>query len=270
MQHSILFIGYGNMGSAFASGIKKKYPEYQILVMDPSNEACQRAKDSLQAEIIPVEKPDKIAEYKPSAIFLSVKPQHFPEAATRIAAYIGDSLLISLMAGITISTLQDKLRSIKVIRCMPNLAAAYGMSVTSVSADPVTDAQDVAFACSLAESAGMAIEIPEDLIASIIGISGSGIAFAFQFIHAMALAGTESGIAYPRSLDIVLQTVQGAAESIRQSGTQPAEYITKVCSPGGTTISGIAALEKSGFTNSVMQAVRSAADKSRHMEKNRI
>ena len=101
---------------------------------------------------------------------------------------------------------------------------------------------------------------------AVTGLSGSGIAFVFAFIHAMALGGISSGIAYPTSLSIALITIQGALAVMEKKKENPVELLSKVISPAGTTIRGVAALEKEGFTYSVIKAIESATTRATELE----
>ncbi|MFW5800929.1 MAG: pyrroline-5-carboxylate reductase family protein [Spirochaeta sp.] len=272
MQRIALF-GYGNMGAAFGQALHRSFPGISIMVAEVDRGRADAAVREIDARII---MPDKLSEpnalaalddFQPEVILLAVKPFQFSQLSVALRAYCRNSIVISLMAGVGLATLEAGLGTTRIVRFLPNLAAAYGKSVTAVTPHASVPAEDLETATAVAESAGTAVLLPEDQISSLIGISGSGIAFAFQFLHALSLAGTQAGISYPRSLEIAISTLEGAAAAVRESGIHPAEYVTRVCSPQGTTIQGIAALEKHGFTASVMHAVHDTVQRSRDMEK---
>jgi pyrroline-5-carboxylate reductase len=118
----------------------------------------------------------------------------------------------------------------------------------------------------LAAAAGSALEIPEKLMAMITGLSGSGIAFAFAFIHALAMGGVKTGLGYTQACDVAIQVVEGAAAVLRGTKDTPANLIAKVSSPAGTTIAGIEALEEAAFTAAVMRAVEQATSRAEELE----
>ena len=272
MQRIAIF-GYGNMGAAFARAVRERFPECRLMAAEVDPDRADAATREVNAvplvlgDLSKLEALEAVADFNPEILLLAVKPLQFESLAAALRPHVSDALIISLMAGVDLAGLSASMQTTRVVRFLPNLAAAYGKSVTAVAPHPQLSAADTDHATAVAEAAGMAVQLPEPLISSLIGISGSGIAFAFQFLHALALGGTQAGISYPQSLEIALATVEGAAAAVRESGIHPADYVTRVCSPGGTTINGIAALEQHGFTAAVMQAVRSAEQRSRELER---
>ena len=118
----------------------------------------------------------------------------------------------------------------------------------------------------IAGAVGKPIQIPERLMPMMTGLSGSGIAFVFQFVHAMALGGVKTGFGYSAALETALQVVEGAVEVLRKTGETPSAWITRVASPAGTTIEGLQVLEEGGFTASVMGAVEAASRRAEELE----
>jgi pyrroline-5-carboxylate reductase len=117
----------------------------------------------------------------------------------------------------------------------------------------------------IADTFGSAFELSEAMMPAFIGISGSGIAYVFQFLHAMALGGTREGIPYQKSIQIACDTLLSAVMLQKQSGQNPIDLLSSVCSAGGTTIEGIEALEKNAFDHAVIEAVTVAAEKSKRL-----
>ena len=109
--------------------------------------------------------------------------------------------------------------------------------------------------------------IPEKLMAAITGLSGSGIAFVFHFVHALALGGVREGFPYPQALEHALDTIDGATALLRSTGDHPIAFESRVCSPAGTTIEGVKALEKGGFTDAVLEAVSASARRAHELER---
>ncbi|AFG37885.1 pyrroline-5-carboxylate reductase [Spirochaeta africana] len=272
MQRVAIF-GYGNMGAAFAKALHRQFPDARFLVAEIDPGKAEAARQEIGAESLMLDAPlsdrslSSLGKFQPELLLLAVKPFQFADLASGLRRHAGSSLVISLMAGIDLAALAEGLQTTRVVRFLPNLAAVVGQSVTAVTPHTELAVEDRTTAMTAAEAAGMAVQLPEDLISSLIGLSGSGIAFAFQFLHALALGGTQAGISYPQSLEIAIATVEGAAAALKTSGIHPADYVTRVCSPGGTTIRGVAALEQHGFTAAVMQAVHSAEQRSRELER---
>ncbi len=258
-------IGFGNMGEALISGVKEAHPQLGLLVMENSGERMKLATQTYGAKNYNDNPALLFSES--DAVILAVKPQDLPALGKIYGKFSGESRLISIAAGVSIERISELFGSPYVSRFMPSLAASVGKSVTGVSFSEDCDETFKEQAFSVAQSVGLAMEMPEHLIPSIIGISGSGIAFVYEFINAMALGGVKEGIKYEASLEVVLEVLEGAVGTIRSSGIGPGELITRVCSPGGTTIRGIESLHHNRFTATVMDAVSASAEKARDLER---
>jgi pyrroline-5-carboxylate reductase len=137
--------------------------------------------------------------------------------------------------------------------------------MVGVSFHPDASARMKADVLDLAWALGTAMEIPEKLMGAMTGVSGSGLAFIFQFVHAMAQGGVAAGFDYRTALAVAVAGLEGAA-SLLKDGTHPMELASRVTSPAGTTIQGVRALERAGFTAAVMDAVEAAARKAADFE----
>ncbi len=251
---SIGIIGCGNMGGAFLKALQNRFPDVSVYVYEPDAEKTK----GLEVQIC--SSPAEAAE-KSDITILAVKPQ----LMENVAASLPKGKYISLAAGVTLSRLKEILQTSEVVRFMPTIAALACASPTAVSWDEDAPPSFCDDAVEIADAAGFAVKIPEHQISPFIGVSGSGIAFIFQFIHALALGGTRKGLTYAQSLVLAQQTMHGALAVLEQTGKLPSEALTMVTSPGGTTIEGIHALESGGFTAAVMNAVSAAADTSNTM-----
>jgi pyrroline-5-carboxylate reductase len=149
---------------------------------------------------------------------------------------------------------------------MPNLAAQEQKALVGISYSPSVTNDFKQDCISIAEAMGTPCELPESLMPAVTGLSGSGIAFVFSFLHAMALGGVNAGIPYPKALDIALATVEGAVALVKKSGQNPITLLSQVVSPAGTTIKGISCLEQYGFNYSVISAVQAAAERAKELE----
>jgi len=260
---SIGFIGAGNMGSAIGQGLRHAHPDLSISFYDlDAAKAEQSAKESRGRVCESYEELFTAAQ----VVVIAVKPQHLTSLFSEIQQLSSGREFISIAAGKPISLFTEKLKTNKVIRFMPNLAAKVGESVVGISAIDGLDAEFRETAFEAARAIGIPVELPEELMPAITGLSGSGIAYVFAFLHAMALGGTDAGFSYSQALEIAYATCRGAIEVLRSEGVGPAEYLTRVTSAGGTTIKGIKALEEGGLTPTVMEAINAAAQRAREIE----
>ena len=152
------------------------------------------------------------------------------------------------------------------------MAAGVGQSMTALAAGAAADESDLAAARALMDSVGRTVLIAEEDFPVFVGLAGSAPAFVFTFIDALARAGVLGGIPKARAVEIVAQTVLGSARAVQVeaaaradggAGRTPADLVDAVCSPGGTTVAGLVAMERAGFSSAVIEAVRAvvAADR---------
>lgn len=252
------------MGEAFAAGLRKNLKDVAINVLEPIRIKNERARDMYNASLCATA--DEI--FKQSDIcIVAVKPQNFDDLAANIGGSAEGKKIISIAAGISIRYLKDKLRTEHVIRFMPNIAALEGKAFIGISYHGSPEKQFLESALHIAESIGTHLVVPESLIPAVTGISGSGIAFVFAFIHALSLGGTKCGIPYNDAVSIAVSTLRGAAALVRNGNEHPEALLSRVTSPAGTTIEGIAQLESGGFTSSIMRAVEAATSRALELEK---
>ena len=228
------FIGTGNMGGALARAAAKGGHTLLLANRTPAKAAA------LAKELGGTVCPNAEAAEKAELLFLGVKPQGLPGLAGELAP-----------------VLQARKGNAPVIRIMPNTPAAVGAGTILYAAQNVTDAQLNAFRAVLAQ-AGLLLPLPEAQIDAASAISGCGPAFCFQFADALALGGVRAGLSYPDACRLAAQTMLGAAEMLLQGGEAPDVLKMRVCSPAGTTIEGVLALEQGGFSYTVQNAVTAA------------
>ncbi len=199
-------------------------------------------------------------------VVIAVKPQEWRGLAPLLGGVGRGRAAISIMAGVGLAGIREELQADAVARFMPNLAAREGKALVGVAfSEPASEPFREA-ALDVARAIGTPLEVRESLMAAITGISGSGIAFVFAFLHAMALGGVSVGLAYPKALTAALATIEGAVEVVRRSGENPTEWLTRVISPAGTTIRGVEALEAGGFTHAVIKAIEAATARALELE----
>lgn len=252
-------IGFGNMGLALFDGMGKNH---QGRVVEPKADRRELAESRGAAVFSTLSA--KAVEGS-DAIILAIKPQDAGILSDH-RDILKDHPIISILAGTTTTQITEITGSSQVVRLMPSLAAAVGAAVVGVSPGEGTDEAVTALAVSVAEALGRPFEIPERLMPAITGLSGSGIAFVYAFVHAMALGGTKAGIPYATSVDIAFELLKGAYETHKASGEPPMETVTKVCSPAGTTINGVQTLAEYNFDAAVIAAVNAAADRAKELE----
>ena len=161
--------------------------------------------------------------------------------------------------------LQAQAPGARVIRVMPNTPALVGQGASAYALGAGATESDAATAQQLLSSVGIAIQVPEALLDAVTGLSGSGPAYAFVMIEALADGGVAAGLPRALAQKLAAQTLLGAAQMVLSTGQHPGALKDAVCSPGGTTIEGIHELERAGVRAALMSAVRASADKSRRL-----
>lgn len=175
-------------------------------------------------------------------------------------------LLISIVAGLPISKLEaaggERLR---IIRVMPNTPALIGAGAAAFSCGTTATAEDADAARKIFGSVGLAVQVKEELLDAVTGLSGSGPAYIYTIIEALADGGVLMGLPRDLALQLAAQTVAGSAEMVLKSSLHPAALRDQVTSPGGTTIAGLEALEKAGLRSALISAVRAATQRAREL-----
>ncbi len=255
---SIWLVGCGNMGGAMLRGwLGAKMAPDSILVIDPMV-------TDLPAGVRAVPKAEGSA---PDVLILGVKPQMLDAVAPTLT--IGpNTLILSILAGVECATLAHKLPGARqYVRVMPNMPAAIGEGISAVFAPSLSPA-DRAQVEQLVAPLGLVEWIEdEDLFHAVTGVSGSGPAFVFRFIDALAAAGVAAGLAADLSLRLALQTVAGSARLVQSTGKSPADLAEMVRSPNGTTHAGLTVMDASDLATLVRQTVEAAANRSRELAK---
>jgi pyrroline-5-carboxylate reductase len=196
-------------------------------------------------------------------VVLAVKPQMATAVLDEIGeAWKSDTLLISILAGVSTATLEARLpKTSRVIRAMPNTAALVLEAATAVARGARATQADAELARSVFGCVGRTVEVPETLMDAVTGLSGSGPAFVLLAIEAMADGAVSVGMSRALALELAAQTVVGTARMLLQTGEHPAVLKDRVTSPGGTTIAGLMELEAAGVRHAFAQAVVTAAQR---------
>lgn len=257
----LAIIGAGAMGQALCRGLIAAdiYSPRSIVVTD-----ADKPRLAAFVEETGVEAAGNVeAAAGSGVIIIAVKPQVVPAVIEEIAGYIKtDQLVISVAAGVTIQRIGLKLKSgAPIIRAMPNTPCLIREGAIAISRGRNANDSHVEKATSIFGAVGKVIEVPERLINAVTGLSGSGPAYIYTAIEALADAGVNAGLTRQHSLMLATQTVLGAAKMVQETGSHPAVLRDAVTSPGGTTIAGIAALERAGFRAALHDAVESATNR---------
>jgi len=255
------FIGSGRMASALLEGIlnAKIALAADILVTDKISAAADELSRRTGAKACASN--SEVAS-KSGILILCVKPGDVPQAL-REAGDLSGKLLISIAAGIPLRRLRDwAVGNPRLIRVMPNTPALIGHGAAAYAAAEGATAVDLAAADGIFGAVGIAYKVKEELIDAVTGLSGSGPAFVYTVIEALADGGVLMGLPRDISLRLAAQTVLGAAAMTLQTGLHPAQLRDQVASPGGTTIAGLEALEEAGMRAALIGAVRAATERS--------
>ena len=264
--NTIGFIGAGNMGGAMIGGICNSglIAPSQVLASDYSAEALSRLEDTYG---IRTTSSNEVVARESDILFLAIKPNKFSEVLPAIASSLkSDCLIVSIAAGQSIHSVETLLgEAVKIVRAMPNTPALVGEGMSALCCNELVSDEELAYVKKLFECFGKAEIVAEDIIDTVIGVSGSSPAYVYMFIEAMADAAVADGMPRQMAYKFAAQSVLGAAKMVLETGTHPAALKDAVCSPGGTTIEAVAALEAGGLKGTIISAQRACVQKSKDM-----
>jgi pyrroline-5-carboxylate reductase len=199
-------------------------------------------------------------------VLLCVKPNDVSTVLQQLTALPQETLIISIAAGVTLAKMESALQGKhRVIRVMPNTPALIGKGAAAYALGSKATEADATAAATLLSATGLATRVPEKLLDAVTGLSGSGPAYIYTVIEALADGGLLMGLAKDQALKLAAQTVVGAAEMVLQTGLHPAVLRDQVTSPGGTTIAGLAALEAEGLRHALISAVQAATHRAKEL-----
>jgi len=261
------FIGCGNMGGTLASVAAKSVGGSNVFLADHhSDKLAQLQKAYGCATGTAVE-----AAKKSRFLFLGVKPQAMGTAADEIRETLkkrkDSPVLVSMAAGLSVSTVSELFGCARVIRIMPNTPAAVGEGVILYCTSPEVTQEEEAQFYEMLRPAGLLVKLPEEKIDAGSALSGCGPAFVCLLIEAMIDAGVRTGLPYETARLLALQTFAGTAKLALETGREPASLRTAVCSPAGSTIEGVVALEDCGARSAVLAAVDAAFARTKELGK---
>lgn len=268
------FIGAGSMADAIIRGAVASGVRAQDLAITSAHDSARRLAERTGA--VHLENSAALAR-QCDAVVLAVKPHVVPDVLVQIhdAVAAHRPLVVSIAAGVTIERIESLLPSgTRVMRAMPNMAAAAGESMTALAAGRSATREDLEDVRRLMSAVGRTVTMAEKNFSAFVGLASSSPAFVLTFIEALARAGVMDGIPKAQAVEIVTQAVLGSARIVQveetrradgAAGRTPADLIDAVCSPGGTTVAGVVAMERSGFSSAVIDAFEATVARDREL-----
>jgi pyrroline-5-carboxylate reductase len=267
IDKKLCFIGCGNMGEALVSGLVQSgsaQPE-NIICTDVREERLEELRSRYRVRTLPGNVEAVAAS---EVVIYAVKPQLMAEVLKETADQLDLSkVVISIAAGVPLRAIESLLhKELRLIRVMPNIAASVKESATALSAGKHAKKEDVELAMAIFNSVGKAVFLRENyLMDAITGLSGSGPAYIFIIVDALADAGVKMGLSRKDAQFLAAQTVLGAAKMLMETREHPGQLKDRVTSPGGTAIAGIHTLEKGGLRTTLINAVEAATLRSKEL-----
>ena len=266
LSKTIAFIGAGNMAEALIRGLVRAQvvPATNIIASAPR--ADRRA--HLAATYgIATEADNIAAASRADIVVLSVKPQIIRKVAEQIGSKLrADAFVISVAAGIDTDHLEQYLGTERrVVRSMPNTPALVQAGATAISRGRYTTDADMQEASLIFDAVGMTVSLDESQLDAVTGLSGSGPAYIFLILEALADAGVKVGLSRRDAQRLAAQTVMGSAKMLLDTDEHPGKLKDMVTSPGGTAIAGLHTLEQGGLRTTLINAVETATNRAREL-----
>ena len=263
----IAIIGTGNMGDALVSGliVSGSSKPKNIICSDVRKEKLNEIKSRYKVRTTTN---NLKAVSDADIVIYAVKPQLMASVLIETGPKLDMSkLVISIAAGVPLAAMESCVeKKMRLIRVMPNIAAAVKEAATAIAAGEHATKEDVELAMEIFNSIGKSIFLEENyLMDAITGLSGSGPAYIFLIVDALADAGVKMGLSRQESLFLAAQTVLGAAKLLIETQEHPGQLKDKVTSPGGTAIAGLATLESGGLRTTLINAVEAATNRSKEL-----
>lgn len=258
------FIGAGNMGDALIRGLinSRLVTAEDLLAFDAAQGRLAHLKSVHGVAAAGSNR--ELAEAC-DIVLLCVKPQVVDDVLDDLEDMSRERLLISICAGITLEHLETRLPMLPVVRVMPNTPALVLEGASALAKGMHATVEHLAVARAIFDAVGRTVVVSERHMDAVTGLSGSGPAYVFTIIEALADAGVNLGLARPQAQELAAQTLLGSAKMVLEGQANPAELKAMVTSPGGTTIRGLQVLERAGLRGILMDAVEAAAKRSRKL-----
>jgi len=264
--HTIGFIGAGNMAEAMIRGLVRggHVPADRIAASAPRQD---RLDELRKAYGIDVTTHNREVVQRCGVLVLSVKPQIMDKVLREVGDQVkSGTLVVSIAAGVDTETIEESLPDgVRVVRAMPNTPALVGAGATAVAAGKHASATDLATARALFDAVGITVELDESHLDAVTGLSGSGPAYIFLILEALADAGVKVGLSRRNAQRLAAQTVMGSAKLLLETDEHPGRLKDMVTSPGGTAIAGLHTLEEGGLRTTLINAVETATKRAREL-----
>lgn len=262
-KKTVGFIGGGNMGTALMTGLLGRAKALMASDKDP------KKLESLKKSGVKATESNLKVVKESDIVVLAVKPNMYPTVLGEIKdCDLSGKLLISIAAGVSIEKVQTLLnKKVKVLRAMPNTPALIGRGMTVLAVSEPAGEEDLRIGEEIFSAVGEVSVLSEHLINAVTAVNGSSPAYVYIMIEAMADAAVRDGIPRSEAYRIAAQSVMGAAEMVLKTGKHPGELKDAVCSPGGTTIAAVEALEENGFRNALLKAMDACTKKAEALGK---
>ena len=263
------FIGCGKMANAIMGEIIKNEilkPE-DIIGAEPFEASRNMTKEKNGIEVTDsnldvIEKAD--------VVFFTIKPQFYADMIAGIKDHVKEGqLFISIAAGRTIAFMEEQFgadKKVKIVRTMPNTPAMVGAGMTAACPNENVTESDLDLACKILAGFGEVEVVDEEMLDVVTGVSGSGPAYVFMFIEALADGAVAGGMPRKQAYKFAAQTVLGGAKMVLETGMHPGELKDMVTTPAGTTITAVKTLERNSFRSTVIECVESCTEKARSMK----
>ncbi len=263
---TIGFIGAGNMAEAMVRGLLggKQVAAHDVVVSGPRVERLAELSANYQVRTTI---DNQVVAAAADVLVLAVKPQIMDRVVREIADHLtATTLVISIAAGIDTATLEAGLRDgVRVVRAMPNTPALVGAAATAVSPGRNATADDLAVAKAIFDAVGITVVLEESQLDAVTGLSGSGPAYIFLILEALADAGVKVGLSRRNAQRLAAQTVMGSAKLLLDTDEHPGKLKDMVTSPGGTAIAGLHTLEQGGLRTTLINAVETATNRAKEL-----
>jgi pyrroline-5-carboxylate reductase len=263
--HRLGFIGAGKLAGSVVRGLMraKFCPPGEIIASEPNEQT--RAALQKDTGVATTAENDEVAA-KAEVIFIGVKPAMVLPLLRELSHKLQNKLLISLAGGVRISNM-EKTGNARFMRALTNTPSAICRAATGIARGSRSTTEDVDLAKQIFGAVGVVIEVEEEQIDAVTALSGSGPAFVYTVIEALAAGGTKMGLPADVALKLAAQTVLGAAQLMIESKMSPEELVKMVVTPGGTTAAGLAVMEKLGTSESLIAAIEAATKRGQKMAK---
>jgi len=265
IERTVGFVGAGVMAEALAQGMLKAgaISAEKLYASDPSGERRARFAELIGEHAI--EDNAQLAAECDVVVFV-VKPHIVPLVAGQLKDAIGpEHLVVLIAAGVPLAAINDTLGTERAIRVMPNTPALVGAGAAAYCLGAGATAGDAQGVEEMLSAVGLCVQVEEEMMDAVTGLSGSGPAYVYLAIEALSDGGVKMGLPREAATRLAAQTVLGAAKMVLETGRHPGELKDMVTTPGGTTIEALHALETAGVRHAFIDAVQAATEKSRKL-----